>query len=59
MATAETGKGAPVKLSTSSQIVEVDPEKATIKLQSGETVQGDLIIGADGVHVSPNENARR
>lgn len=52
MATAENGKGTPVKLSTSSQVVEVDPTQATVKLQSGEVVRGDLVIGADGVHVS-------
>jgi len=48
-ATRTEGKGLPAKLHLSSKIVDVDASKATITLEDGSTVQGDLIIGADGV----------
>lgn len=51
-ATEAEGKGVPVELRTSSRVVDVDPATATVTLENGETVQGDLVIGADGVHVS-------
>lgn len=44
------GKGIPAKLSTSSRVVGVDAETATVTLENGQTVQGDFVIGADGVH---------
>ncbi|KAL1636380.1 hypothetical protein SLS58_009873 [Diplodia intermedia] len=49
-ATEAAGKGVPVELRTSSRVVDVDPTAATVTLENGETVQGDLVIGADGVH---------
>lgn len=49
-ATAVSGRGTPVQLHTSSPIVDVDPASATIYLKDGSTAQGDLVIGADGVH---------
>lgn len=48
----EPTKGVPAKLETRSRVLEVDAENATITLENGQTVQGDLVIGADGVHVS-------
>jgi salicylate hydroxylase len=36
-------------LRLNSKVVSVDPAVPTVTLQSGEIVQGDLIIGADGV----------
>lgn len=51
-ATEAEGQGVPVELRTSSRVVDVDPATATVTLENGETVQGDLVIGADGVHVS-------
>ena len=51
MAIEEAGKGQPAELFTSSRAVEVDCEQATIHLRSGEVVQGDIVICADGVHV--------
>lgn len=42
----------PVELRTSSRVVDVDPHTATVTLENGETVQGHLIVGADGVRVS-------
>ena len=29
-----------------------DPDAGVVSLECGETVTGDLIIGADGIHVS-------
>lgn len=46
------GKGRPVELRTCSRLVDVDPSSGTATLESGEKVQGDVVIGADGVHVS-------
>lgn len=39
-----------VHLHLSSAITSIDSDEATITLQDGSTVQGDLIIGADGIH---------
>lgn len=44
------GKGKPAILRTSSKVADIDPESATIVFEDGTAVQGDLIIGADGVH---------
>ena len=49
-ATSEKGVGIPAVLKTSSKIVEVDPETATVVLENGEKVQADLILGADGIY---------
>jgi len=35
---------------TGCKVLSVDPETAIITLENGETHQGDLILGADGVH---------
>ena len=45
-----SGKGHPAILHTSSKVSKVDPYKATITLKSGEILQGDVVLGADGVH---------
>lgn len=52
LATSPEGPGIPAVLRTSSRVVDVDTETATVFLQDGGKVQGDLVIGADGVHVS-------
>lgn len=39
---------AGVTIRTNSVVQRIDPETASITLQSGETIQGDMIIGADG-----------
>jgi len=49
-ATSPSGKGKPVQLHLSSPIVDVDPASATIHFKDGSSAQGDLVIGADGVH---------
>lgn len=42
--------GIPAILHTSSKVVDVDPSEATVILENGEVVQGDVLVGADGVH---------
>ncbi|CAI4214082.1 unnamed protein product [Parascedosporium putredinis] len=48
-ATGKEGKGTPAVLKTSSQVVDVDVETATITLADGTKVTGDVVLGADGV----------
>ncbi|KAF2102968.1 FAD/NAD(P)-binding domain-containing protein [Rhizodiscina lignyota] len=43
------GTGAPVQLHTSSRIMAVNPHKAIITLEGGETIKADVVVGADGV----------
>ncbi|KAF5252001.1 hypothetical protein FANTH_2955 [Fusarium anthophilum] len=50
LATSPEGPGTPAVLKTSSRVVDVDTETATVFLQDGSQVQGDLVVGADGVH---------
>jgi len=52
VATSKEGKGTPAVLKTSSQVVDVDVESATITLRDGTQVSGDMVLGADGVSVS-------
>jgi 2-polyprenyl-6-methoxyphenol hydroxylase-like FAD-dependent oxidoreductase len=49
-ALAADGVSHPCELRLSSSVVDVDPETATITLQDGTKVTGDVVIGADGVH---------
>jgi 2-polyprenyl-6-methoxyphenol hydroxylase-like FAD-dependent oxidoreductase len=44
------GVGPPAQLHKSSRIEKVDAETATIVQSGGSTVQGDVLIGADGIH---------
>ena len=48
----EEGKGKPATLKLASRVTSVDPEKAEVTLDSGEKITGDVLLGADGVHVS-------
>jgi len=50
LATCEEGEGRPAVLRTRCRVVDVDPSTGTVTLQGGETVQADLVVGADGVH---------
>lgn len=43
------GKGKPVEVRYSSKVVSVDPDTATAVLESGERIEGDALLGADGV----------
>jgi 2-polyprenyl-6-methoxyphenol hydroxylase-like FAD-dependent oxidoreductase len=54
-ATSPAQPGRPVKLNTSSKVITVDPETATIHLEDGSSHSSDVVIGADGVH----SNARK
>ncbi len=38
-------------LHTSSKILRVDPETATLELSDGREVKADLVVGADGIYV--------
>ncbi|KAF8536506.1 hypothetical protein BDD12DRAFT_748285 [Trichophaea hybrida] len=49
-ATAGEGKGRPAKLLTESNVVDVDCENATVKLEDGTEMAGDLVVAADGVN---------
>ena len=44
------GDGVPAKLNLQSRITDVDPVAATITLENGDKITGDLVVGADGVH---------
>jgi len=50
LATCDDGAGKPAILRTRARVVDVDPASGSVTLDSGETIEGDVIIGADGVH---------
>lgn len=52
------GPGIAAQLYTSSKVVDVDPYHATITLENGQVVVGDVVIAADGVH-SPTRSKLR
>ncbi|EMC98606.1 hypothetical protein BAUCODRAFT_30880 [Baudoinia panamericana UAMH 10762] len=39
-----------VRLQLSARVVEVDPASGRIRLEDGTEVEGDVVVGADGVH---------
>jgi 2-polyprenyl-6-methoxyphenol hydroxylase-like FAD-dependent oxidoreductase len=41
----------PIALHTGCQITSVDPEQGSITLEDGQKMTGDILVGADGVHV--------
>lgn len=45
------GHGVPVTLRLQSRVTQIDTASSTATLESGECVRGDVLIGADGVHV--------
>ena len=45
-----SGKGKPATLHLQSPVVDIDPSRAIVYLKDGSSVQGDVIVGADGVH---------
>ncbi|KAJ7601866.1 FAD/NAD(P)-binding domain-containing protein [Mycena polygramma] len=49
LATAD-GEGSPAKLRLGAKVTACDPEEGTIKLDNGEVVRADLVLGADGIH---------
>ncbi|CAO2653585.1 Nn.00g029960.m01.CDS01 [Neocucurbitaria sp. VM-36] len=50
------GRGKPVDIRYSSEVVDMDPDTATAILASGERIVGDVIIGADGVFSRARSN---
>ncbi|PIA91498.1 hypothetical protein CB0940_10034 [Cercospora beticola] len=48
-ATLKQGQGQPVDIRHSSSVVSTDNQNAWATLSTGEVVQGDVLIGADGV----------
>ena len=52
LALGEGGQGRPAKLVTSARIVDVEPETGTVTQQDGTRHHADLVIVADGTHVS-------
>ncbi|KAK8062580.1 hypothetical protein PG997_014677 [Apiospora hydei] len=42
--------GPPAVVRTASAVASCDPDAGTVTLQSGETLEADLIVGADGIH---------
>jgi 2-polyprenyl-6-methoxyphenol hydroxylase-like FAD-dependent oxidoreductase len=51
-ATCPDGPGEPAILKTCSRVLDVDAAQGIVSLENGETCKGDVVIGADGVHVS-------
>ncbi|KAJ7614054.1 hypothetical protein FB45DRAFT_758798, partial [Roridomyces roridus] len=47
LATAEEGQGMPAQLHLGSKVVACDPESGSITLANGETIEADLVVGAD------------
>lgn len=48
----EKARSLGVEIKLQSRVKGADCEKTSLVLESGEVVEGDLVIGADGVHVS-------
>lgn len=44
--------GRPAVIHLRSRVVECDCNAPSLTLEDGRTITGDLVIGADGVHVS-------
>ncbi|KAI8937429.1 hypothetical protein NX059_005152 [Plenodomus lindquistii] len=50
VATSEQGVGRAAVLRTRARVVDVDVRSGTVVLENGETIKGDVVVGADGVH---------
>src|SRR5205085_9999150 len=59
LATEPTCGAQAAKINLSSEVVDVDCEAGTLTLANGSTHQKDLIVAADGVHVSPSRACTR
>ncbi|KAJ5757259.1 uncharacterized protein N7511_007441 [Penicillium nucicola] len=49
-AVSPTRAGDPVTVRVTSRVVDCDVLKGTVTLDGGEVIEGDLIVGADGIH---------
>ncbi|KAK7698843.1 hypothetical protein SLS64_012196 [Diaporthe eres] len=50
LATGKDGPGRPCDVQVRSKVVEYDAENGKVTTESGEALQADLIVAADGVH---------
>lgn len=50
----DDGVSPPAKVHVGSKVVGANPEKGELHLEDGTTVQADVILGADGIYVSPD-----
>ena len=50
LATTAEGTGRPAELRTRCKVVDVDAKEGVVTLEDGETIRGDVVVGADGVH---------
>ncbi|KAM0793765.1 hypothetical protein ACM66B_001183 [Microbotryomycetes sp. NB124-2] len=50
LATTSEGPGSPAVVKTASKVKSVNCEEGIVELEDGETVRGDVIVGADGIH---------
>lgn len=41
--------GPPAKIRLASKVASVDCEEGIVHLENGDTVEGDIVIGADGM----------
>lgn len=51
-ATSKSRDGVPVKLHLACKVVDIDLYNARVTLEDGRIFDGDLLLGADGLHVS-------
>lgn len=51
-ATSTTRDGVPVTLHLACKVVDIDLQNASVTLDDGRKFDGDLLLGADGLHVS-------
>lgn len=56
-ATSTSRPGAPVQLHLACKVTDMDLASATVTLEDGRTFTGDLLLGADGLHVSKDDKA--
>lgn len=52
LAVASTGLGNPVELSLGARVASADSDMAKVTLEDGRAFEGDVVVGADGFHVS-------
>ncbi|RYO96261.1 hypothetical protein DL765_011642 [Monosporascus sp. GIB2] len=55
IATDPAGPGIPVAVHPGSRVVGYEPRAPSVTLASGEVIEGDVVIGADGVHSLASE----
>lgn len=50
LATEVEGPGTPAEIKTGAKVESIDTEAGKVTLADGEVIEGDVIIGADGIH---------